>query len=261
MATPTYHPSVEYHLFNHPTTAGLYMFMLCYCNGALARESVRDSLKSSGSSATSSSDPWEIFNTAATSSVPYPTSLPEAAKLGLYFPLPEIIPNVKSGTWRFTYDPSSNKLEESSSTWSLPHDDARAILDSQALSMRMRAAPLLAENGGQPRRLYVVGGGSKNPAITSAMADVLGGAEGVYKLDIGGNACALGAAYYAAWSGESGGKNANVGFEDFVSERWDEGSRVERVGEGYRKGVWEWYGKVLEGFREVERRVVERAHN
>ncbi|TGZ84585.1 actin-like ATPase domain-containing protein [Ascodesmis nigricans] len=257
MATPTYHPSVEYHLFNHPTTPGLYMFMLCYCNGALARNSIRDSVNKSSSS---SSDPesWDVFNDAAFSGAPSPSSLPPTAQLGYYFPLPENIPNVQSGTWRFTYTLSSGDLSESSEKWNIPHDDPRAILDSQALSMRMRSAPLLATNNGQPRRLYMVGGGSKNPAITSAMADVLGGIEGVYKLDIGGNACALGAAYYATWAAE---RKEKEGFEDFVAERWDEKNRVEKMGEGYRQGVWEWYGKVLEGFREAEGKVIETAHN
>lgn len=257
MATPTYYPSVEYHLFNHPTTSGLYMFMLCYCNGALARNAIRDSLNKEQSS-NASSESWDAFNSAASTGAPTSDALPEIAKLGLYFPLPENIPNVQAGTWRFTYNPSSGTLEETSKDWNTPRDDVRAILDSQALSMRMRAAPLLADNKGQPRRLYMVGGGSRNPAITSAMADVLGGAEGVYKLDIGGNACALGAAYFAAWAAERGEKEA---FEDFVSERWEEDKRVEKVGEGYKKGVWEWYGKVLEGFKDAEGRVIERAHN
>ena len=30
MSTPKYLPDPAYHFFNHPTTAGLYMFMLCY---------------------------------------------------------------------------------------------------------------------------------------------------------------------------------------------------------------------------------------
>ena len=33
MSTPQYEPDPAVHFFNHPTTAGLYMFMLCYKNG------------------------------------------------------------------------------------------------------------------------------------------------------------------------------------------------------------------------------------
>ena len=55
----------------------------------------------------------------------------------------------------------------------------------------------------QPRRVYLVGGGSVNAAITGVLGDVLGGAEGVYRLDVGGNACALGGAYKAVWALEN----------------------------------------------------------
>ena len=33
MSTPYYKPDPAVHFMNHPTTAGLYMFMLCYKNG------------------------------------------------------------------------------------------------------------------------------------------------------------------------------------------------------------------------------------
>jgi xylulokinase len=258
MATPTYHPSIEYHLFNHPTTPGLYMFMLCYCNGALARESIRDKLNKS----LGSDQSWEEFNKAALSTaIVGKASHSDPAKIGVYFPLSENIPNVHEGTWRFNYkDGKVIRTED----WNIPHDDVRAILESQALSMRLRSEPLLfpgpkaSGNLPQPRRLYVVGGGSKNPAIASVMADVLGGFEGVYKLDIGGNACALGAAYYATWALE---RKDGEAFEDYVAERWDEDKQVKRIGDAYKEGVWEEYGEVLKGFRLVEEEIVRSAHN
>ena len=36
MSTPHYKPDPAVHFFNHPTTPGLYMFMLCYKNGTLS---------------------------------------------------------------------------------------------------------------------------------------------------------------------------------------------------------------------------------
>lgn len=248
MATPTYHPSPEYHLFNHPTTKNLYMFMLCYCNGALARESIRDSLNPSPPKS------WDSFNTAAASATSSPDLTSDDAKIGLYFPIPEIIPAVDAGTWRFNYNIPSKTLTPA--TWA-PKDDVPAILASQALSMRLRSSPLLASNNGQPRRLYFVGGASRNREITRAMADVIGGTEGVYELDIGGNACALGAAYYAVWAKERGERNGEMeGFEDFVAGRWEEEKRVKKVGEAYREGVWERFREVLGGFVEAEKRAV-----
>src|SRR5690606_10355975 len=49
MSTPNYIPSPDYHMFGHPTTAGLYMFMLCYKNGALARENIRNAINGNSS--------------------------------------------------------------------------------------------------------------------------------------------------------------------------------------------------------------------
>jgi len=256
MATPTYFPSPSYHLFNHPTDKGLYMFMLCYCNGALAREKTRDEITSTSASLSSSSDdPWKEFNEKTLSTQPLgKSSKSDDAKLGIYFPIPEIVPNARAGTWRYRISPAGDlKKVESFDSGA----DARAILESQALSMRLRANPLLStSNPAQPRRVYLVGGASKNPAIAEVLGQVLGGREGVYRLDVGGNACALGAAYYAAWAVERRKQDGEEeGFEDFVAERWEEGGRIVKVGEGYEEGVWEEYGDVLGAFEEVERRI------
>jgi len=260
MSTPTYYPSTEYHLFNHPTTKGLYMSMLCYCNGALAREGVRDEINKSKGITDKS---WAEFDKAVDSTQNAGRASPsDPAKIGIYFPLPENIPSANEGIWRYTYSATDGKIKETQEGWNLPRDDVRAIIESQALSMRMRSEALLspdAHNGqkAQPRRLYFVGGGSKNTAIMSVMAKVLGGFEGVYKLDIGSNACALGAAYYAAWALERGGDEA---FEDYVGEHWEEETHAVRIGDAYKKGVWEEYGSVMEGFRMVEEEIMTNSH-
>lgn len=77
----------------------------------------------------------------------------------------------------------------------------------------------------------------------------------MYKLNIGGNACALGAAYKAAWGVQ---RRDGEAFEDFLEQRWDEEGFVERICGGYREGVWEAYGRAVEGLAAAERWVVER---
>lgn len=144
-------------------------------------------------------------------------------------------------------------------TWPVPGADARAILESQFLSLRLRSqalvqAPADSALPPQPRRIYMVGGGAANAAIAELAGQVLGGSDGVYKLEIGGNACALGAAYKAAWGV---GRAAGEGFEDFLESRWDEEGFVRRVCQGYREGVWERYGEALRGFAAVEGRAIE----
>jgi xylulokinase len=102
----------------------------------------------------------------------------------------------------------------------------------------------------------MVGGGAVNPAIAELAGQVLGGSDGVYKLEIGGNACALGAAYKAAWGVQ---RQAGEKFEDFLEARWNEEGFVEKICDGYRKGVFEKYGEALRGFDEVEKRAIKEA--
>ena len=208
MSTPHYKPDPAVHFFNDPTTAGLYMFMLCYKNGGLAREQIRDSL---GAVAPGHSDLWALFNHHAIHTPPLGMKTRSTPlRLGLYFPRPEIVPNVPAGTYRFTYAPESNSFS-SSAAWDLPYDDCRAIIESQLLSLRLRNRNIVAPPSpnphkflAQPRRIYLVGGGSQNPAIAQLVGEILGGVEGVYRLDVGGNACALGSAYKAVWATEKG---------------------------------------------------------
>ncbi|KAI1777819.1 actin-like ATPase domain-containing protein [Hypoxylon cercidicola] len=265
MNTPSYKPDPSYHFMNHPTTKGHFMFMLCYKNGGLAREKVRDKLpKPAGP------DPWANFNRHVLETPPLDVREDgDRAKLGLYFPLPEIVPNVKAGTWRYTCDAADGSgLAEEKADWGAAAD-ARVIVESQALSMRLRSQKLVSEPQGrargrarlpaQPRRIYLVGGGSLNPAIARAFGDVLGGADGVYRLDVGGNACALGGAYKALWALERRG--ADESFDELIGARWREEDAVQKVDDGYRDGVFQRYGNVLGAFEEMEGRILEVAHN
>lgn len=264
MSTPQYKPDPAYHFLNHPTTAGLYMFMLCYKNGGLAREHIRDAINEYSSGTAKS---WDLFNETATSTPVLGQQDPSSdpMRLGLFFPRPEIVPNVKEGTWRFLYKdntlsavpPTGARGKTEDKTWPIPQADARAILESQFLSLRLRSQALVEPQGDlppQPRRIYMVGGGAANSAIAELAGEVLGGSEGVFKLDIGGNACALGAAYKAAWGVQ---RQKNEKFEDFLEKRWNEESFVKKVCEGYRKGTWERYGEALRGFEEVEKKAIE----
>ena len=254
MSTRRYKPDPAVHFFNHPTTTGLYMFMLCYKNGGLAREGVRDAINED-----SSSKSWANFDKISSSSPPLgQVKDGDPMKLGLYFPRPEIVPNVRAGEWHFNYDPRTKSLEETDQGWSRPHDDARAIVESQMLSLRLRSRDLVESpsNGipPQPRRIYLVGGGSQNAVIAKIAGEVLGGVEGVYKLDVGENACALGAAYKAVWAIE---RKPGETFEELIGARWKEDEFIKRIADGYQQGVFEKYGQAVEGFEMMEKEVLE----
>ncbi|KAI9897238.1 hypothetical protein N3K66_008260 [Trichothecium roseum] len=255
MNTPVYKPDGAYHFFNHPTTRDHYMFMLCYKNGGLAREKVRDQLPKPKD--TTGSAVWDNFNKAVLDTPPLGAAdEADRAKLGLYFPLRETVPNLQAGTYRFTSKADGTDLRRSSGEWD-PEADARAIVESQALSMRLRSRNLVHSPDGklpaQPRRIYLVGGGSLNPAIAQVIGDVLGGTEGVYKLDVGGSACALGGAYKAAWALERG---EGERFEDLIGKRWREEGSVEKVGQGFVDGRYQRYGNVLGAFEEMEKKLL-----
>lgn len=74
-------------------------------------------------------------------------------------------------------------------------------------------------------------------------------------MDVGENACALGAAYKAVWSVER--KNGQT-FEDLIGERWKEEQFIEKIAEGYQKGVFEKYGLAVEGFAMMEKEILAR---
>jgi xylulokinase len=269
MNTPNYKPDPSYHFMNHPTTKGHYMFMLCYKNGGLAREKVRDALPKPGAN---EKDPWTTFNKFVLETPPLDVDKDsDPAKLGLYFPLPEIVPNVQAGTWRYTCNAQdgSSLTEHSSSSninWT-SEADARLIVESQALSMRLRsqnlvsAIPGRSELPAQPRRIYLVGGGSLNPAIARVFGDVLGGADGVYRLDVGGNACALGGAYKALWACERGEGDKQQSFDELIGARWKEEGNIQKVDDGYREKEYKLYGNVLGAFEEMENKVLSVAKN
>jgi xylulokinase len=255
MSTPEFKPDPATHFFNSPTTKGLYMFMLCYKNGGLAREKVRDAINTSTSA---SSNSWQAFDASLVSVSALGQDTDSAPmQLGLYFPRPEIIPNLPQGEWHYTYDAASDTLSKASSVTNTPTEDARIIVESQMLSLRLRSQDLVhppAPNlPAQPRRIYVVGGGSRNAAIAKVAGEVLGGSDGVWKLDVGENACALGSAYKAVWAVE---RKEGETFEDLIGQRWREGEFAEKIADGYDKEKFERYGKALRGFERMERELL-----
>lgn len=255
MSTPEYLPHPSVHFFNHPATPGLYMFMLCYKNGGLAREQVRDLINESIHPADVNSTSWTDFDKYLLETKPLAQAdETKPLQLGIYFPRPEIVPNLPAGQWHFQYDPAGDMLTQTAKTPHYPYEDARVIVESQFLSMRLRSRDLVRSPGKdlppQPRRIYLVGGGSRNKAIARLAGEVLGGSEGIFKLDLGENACALGAAYKAVWALE---RADGQSFEDLIGSRWTEADFVEKIADGYQPQLYEKYGTAVKGFEQMEK--------
>lgn len=185
------------HLLSHPMKEGAQIAMLCYKNGALAREKMRDKYAQSS---------WDKYNELVERSPPGSNNI-----LGFYFPLPEIIPpNVQGEFFYDISDPSSPILKEAIPDETHP----RAILESQLLSIKSRVLDILPEDPQPLRRLILTGGSSANQTILQLAADVFG--MKVYVATGGREAAAVGGAQLAryAWWKKRNGDNGS--FEEMI---------------------------------------------
>lgn len=245
LLTKKYLPSVNYHLFRHPVCPELFMSMLCYCNGALAREQIRDEINEKYET-----QGWTKFNDLLESEH-------NTDKVGIYFPLGEIIPNAKSQKRRFKYD--GKELIEIGNANIDIDDDALLIIESQALSNRLRVCPMLSDDSvdlnettktalsklsqivgekltidnvsydgsefiKRPNSVYYVGGSSKNDSILKVYNKILAPKEAGYKVEIG-DACALGGCFRSIW----GSSVTDLGFEDWITEKFDREGNLDKL--------------------------------
>ncbi|MCF7849166.1 MAG: hypothetical protein K9M45_09965, partial [Kiritimatiellales bacterium] len=156
-------PRGEGHVFGAPT--GDYMTLICFKNGSLARERVKDSFGLD----------WGGFAAALRATPPGNNS-----KLMLPYFEPEIVPKVlEPGIHR-------KNLDEKDAV-----GNCRAVVEAQMMSMRIHSEWM----GERPVKIYATGGGSKDVEILQIMADVNNCP--VVRFEVS-NSAALGAALRAA---------------------------------------------------------------
>jgi len=169
----------EGHVLVNPSDSKTAMLMLCFKNGSLTREHIRN--KAANGS-------WTQFTSSLTQ-----TSPGNNGNIGIYWLEAEITPTtLKPGFYRF----DSKDLKQSS----FRNDtEIRAIVEGQFLSLRYHAQTLGLTS---PKRIVCSGGGSLNTAMLQILADIFQAPVFTQKL-IGGsggdmaNTAALGAAYRA----------------------------------------------------------------
>lgn len=248
LVTEHYAASLQYHLFKHPTLRQAYMGMICYCNGALARENVRNELNEKiGAPAES----WDRFDEILDATDRFDN------RLGIYFPLGEIVPNASAQFRRCELqDGKVVDVDE----WDV-ENDVSSIVESQTISCRLRAGPMLSRAGNsaatpeahdaqldelygalkeqfgdivtdgkrqtygsltsRPHKIYYVGGASRNTSIIRKMGSILGATDGNYQVEIP-NACAMGGAFKASWSYACGQKGEWIDYNKYLLERFDD---------------------------------------
>lgn len=153
----------EGHVFGSPT--GDYMTLICFKNGSLAREKIKDKFKLD----------WEGFSKAL-------RDTPPGNNKGIILPYfePEIVPLVlKPEVHRFNLSPDDVSA------------NCRAVVEAQMLSMKIHSKWMAKA----PQKIYATGGASQNKEILKIMADVF--QASVYRLKVS-NSASLGAALRAA---------------------------------------------------------------
>jgi len=184
------------HLLAHPTTAGAHIAMLCYKNGSLAREKVRNEYANGD---------WTRFNELVAATPPG-----NKGYWGLYFPLPEIIPPNVVGQFHFKSEDAQTPPIPVETLPDAAHP--RAILESQLLSIRARVAAILQQDAPRLRRLVLTGGASINPTIRQLSADLFG--IPTYVAEDTSEAAATGGALLARYAWWRSNGSPGVSFEE-----------------------------------------------
>lgn len=217
-------PALEGHVMVNPVRSDAFMGMLCYKNGSLTRQRVRD--QCAGGS-------WDIFASLIDS-----TPRGNFGNIGMYFDLKEILPPVV-GDFKF------NKSNERVAKFS-QEVEARAVVEGQFLAKLVHAERLGFATGG---RVLATGGASKNPGIVQVLADVFGAS--VYTLGkAAANAACLGAAYLAFY-GACKKEEPALSFEDVIS-----GPGSFQLVAKPSADAASVYGPMAERYRTLEQRVV-----
>ena len=154
----------EGHVFGSP--AGGYLTLICFKNGSLAREKIRELYKISD---------WKKFGALVAQTPPGNNG----AILVPWFE-PEIVPRVKQpGVHRFNLDEKDAAA------------NCRAIFEGQMLALRLHSQWMQVA----PAKILVTGGASNDPALLQVLADVMNCR--VERIEVAKSA-ALGAALQAA---------------------------------------------------------------
>jgi len=168
MPGPKTDPNGFGHVFGNP--AGGFMSLICFRNGSLAREALRDQLGLD----------WSAFDREALAE----TQAAAGTNLMLPFFGPEITPRHDFSAPVLQGDAAFESAEE-------PGLQVRALLEGQFLNMRLHSQWM----GVKTERIRLTGGAAKNDGIAQLVADIF--QSPVERLEVL-NSAALGAALIAA---------------------------------------------------------------
>ncbi|XP_049997682.1 xylulose kinase isoform X2 [Alexandromys fortis] len=218
-------PALEGHIFCNPVDVQHYMALLCFKNGSLMREKIRDE---------SASGSWNKFSKALQS-----TEMGNKGNLGFYFDVMEITPGIM-GRHRF----NAENIEVSA----FPGDvEIRALIEGQFMAKRIHAEGL-GYRVMPKTKILATGGASHNKDILQVLADVFGAP--VYVIDTTSSAC-VGSAY-RAFHGLAGG--TGVAFSEVVKS-----APHPSLAATPSPGAFQVYEALLPRYAQLEQRILSQA--
>uniref|UniRef100_A0A8D1Q6S0 Xylulose kinase n=1 Tax=Sus scrofa TaxID=9823 RepID=A0A8D1Q6S0_PIG len=211
-------PALEGHIFCNPVDPQHYMALLCFKNGSLMREKIRDE---------SASRSWSEFSKALRS-----TELGNGGNLGFYFDVMEITPEI-IGRHRFNAENHEVQL------WKTAYSALGEL--SQPFFFFFPSFILAVPK----TKILATGGASHNKDILQVLADVFGAP--VYVIDTANSAC-VGSAY-RAFHGLAAG--TNMPFSEVVKL-----APNPRLAATPTPGAFQVYEALLQRYAVLEQRVL-----
>ncbi|XP_075511839.1 xylulose kinase 2-like [Primulina tabacum] len=160
--TNEHKPCLEGHVFPNPVDEKGYMVMLCYKNGSLTREDIRNQCADKS---------WDVFNRCLQES----PSL-NGGKIGFYYKEHEILPPLPVGFHRYVLEnfsgDSLDGVKEHEVDAFDPTSEVRALVEGQLLSMRAHAERFGLPS--PPNSIIATGGASANKCILALISSIFG---------------------------------------------------------------------------------------
>lgn len=214
-------PSLNGHILCNPLVSSDFMALLCFKNGSLTRERIRDEC-AEGS--------WQLFSDLLES-----TPRGNFGNIGMYFDLMEILPAVV-GDFRFN---KNNELVQRFSK----EVEVRALVEGQFLAKRVHAEDL-GFSIDSTSRIIATGGASTNKSLIQVLSDIFN--MPVYVLDVANSAC-LGSALRA--------KHALLGEDVNFQQMFKEPLGI-TLSALPSKDASQVYGPMLSRYRILEERII-----
>ena len=144
-------PQLVGHIWPNPVESRAFMALLCYKNGSVTRERIRDAV---------AEGQWDLFNQLLNS-----TPRGNFGNVGMYYDYPEITPHNLQGDYRY------NKDNEKVAKFASNEVEARALIEGQFMAKRLHIEKMGFKIEANTR-IVVTGGASVNDSILQILADV-----------------------------------------------------------------------------------------